>query len=710
MNHPFKHLNTLLILVITVFVLNLETLLAQEGPPPPPRTDAVSSTTVAAEIDLHQTKPPIDRLMYGHFIENLSNWFEGGLWAEMLGDRKFFYPVDNSEELDPPNSRDWILSRWRPLGPESAITMDKNRSYVGKHSPRVSVEANNRRGIQQDSLPLESGKQYEGRVVLAAASSAAGAPGPEVQVSLVWGEGSNDSETIIIDSLTSDYRKFPFSFTAGGETEEGRIEITGTGSGYFLVGAVSLMPADNIDGFRPDILELHREMGVTMLRLGGNWSAGYEWREGIGDHDKRPPHYDYAWDAVDQNDVGTFEFLKLCELIDAEPNIGVNAGLGDAWSAKQWVEYVNGSEDTPMGKLRAKHGHPEPFNVKWWGIGNEMYGEWQLGHMNLEHYTIKHNQFAERMREADPDIILVASGATPYEMNTILRHFDEVPERPIEFGSKYDWTGGLLERSAENFDYIAEHIYPLPRSYFDVEEQEFVETDDPLINVVRRPANRVKGAVEAWRTYEERMPWLKHSDKKIVWDEWVSGGGGLHGALGTATVLNEIFRYTELFKMSAYTCAPCIINYDGKDATLEAIGLVFKLYSSQFGEVPVQVNGDSPQKEVKGTVLVDKPEETSGSPTWPLDVMAAISSDESTLTISVVNATGAEQELDLSVVGGSLSGQAQQWTITGPDLEVRNVAGEEPQIVLEERPEVDLNSSVSVAPISITLYKVQLQR
>lgn len=243
-----------------------------------------------------------------------------------------------------------------------------------------------------------------------------------------------------------------------------------------------------------------------------------------------------------------------------------------------------------------------------------------------------------------------------------------------------------------------------------MDKQEFVETDDPLIDVVRRPANRIKGAVEAWRTYEERMPWLKHSDKKIVWDEWISGGGGLHGALGTATVLNEIFRYTNLFKMSAYTCAPCIIDYDGKNATLEATGLVFKLYSSQFGEVPVQVDGDSPQKEVRGTVLVDKPNETSGSPTYPLDIMAAISKDESILTISIVNATGAEQELDLSVVGGTLAGQAQQWTITGPDLEARNEAGEEPQITLQDGGEVDLHSPVSVKPLTVNLYKVQLQQ
>ena len=114
--------------------------------------------------------------------------------------------------------------------------------------------------------------------------------------------------------------------------------------------------------------------------------------------------------------VGADEFLTLCELLGVDAFISVNAGFGEARSAAEEVEYVNGAADTPMGKLRAANGHPAPYGVKWWGIGNEMYGSWQFGHMALKQYVIKHNMFAKAMRKVDPGITLLATGATPEEM------------------------------------------------------------------------------------------------------------------------------------------------------------------------------------------------------------------------------------------------------------------------------------------------------
>jgi alpha-N-arabinofuranosidase len=317
--------------------------------------------------------------------------------------------------------------------------------------------------------------------------------------------------------------------------------------------------------------------------------------------------------------------------------------------------------------------------------------------------------FAEKMLAVDPNIILVASGATPYEMNTVLRHFKDIPKRPIEYGSRYDWTGGLLEHSSRYIDYVAEHIYPLPDQAFDMEKQEFVKVDDPLVNEVRRPANRVKGAWEAWKIYEDRMPWLKSSDIKLAWDEWVSGRRGFHGVLGTATVLNEIFRHTELFKMSAYTCGPCALTYNGTESGFRGIGLVFKLYANNFATIPVEVNGNSPQKEVKGTVGVDKPEHSSGSDTYPLDVSASISEDAKTLTVAVVNATYSEQKLKLTLVGGRLPTEGTHWTITGPNVEAENKAGESFPIQLNEKVISNVNGTLTLAPITVNLFSFNLK-
>ena len=124
---------------------------------------------------------------------------------------------------------------------------------------------------------------------------------------------------------------------------------------------------------------------------GGNFVSGYNWRDGIGDVDKRPPRKNPAWQGVEANDVGIHEFMGLCELIKAEPYIAVNAGLGNSKEAMAEVQYTNGFESTPMGKLRSANGHEKPWKVKFWSIGNEMYGSWQLGHTSTQQYVRRHN-------------------------------------------------------------------------------------------------------------------------------------------------------------------------------------------------------------------------------------------------------------------------------------------------------------------------------
>ncbi len=108
--------------------------------------------------------------------------------------------------------------------------------------------------------------------------------------------------------------------------------------------------------------------------------------------------------------------MTLCRLLDVEPYITVNAGFGDAHSAAHWVAYANGPVTSTMGKLRAANGHPKPYGVKFWGIGNEVWGGWQFGAMSLQQFEIKHNQFAKAMRKADPTITLIGSGAMPDAM------------------------------------------------------------------------------------------------------------------------------------------------------------------------------------------------------------------------------------------------------------------------------------------------------
>src|SRR5208337_1984360 len=203
-------------------------------------------------------------------------------------------------------------------------------------------------------------------------------------------------QILTLGKLGREYKKFTFSFKAE-NSGPAQFEIAATGAGSFHVGAVSLMPADNLDGFRPQAIAVLKSLRSGVYRVpGGNFVSAHEWRDAIGAPDKRPPVFDPVWRALQPNDIGTDEFMTLCKLLGVEPYVTLNAGTGDAWSAAEYVQYANGDTSTPMGKQRAANGHPEPYRVKFWGIGNEMWGiSYQYGAMKLNQFEFKHNQFAK---------------------------------------------------------------------------------------------------------------------------------------------------------------------------------------------------------------------------------------------------------------------------------------------------------------------------
>ncbi len=670
-------------------------------------------------VDAGKTGAPISKNLYGMFTEFLPNMYDGGLRAEILGDRKFYYPVTASAqpaggERQPgaPGARGGRGGRggfnsptsWSPVGPAEIVVMGRQRAYVGEHSPQIKLDTSTPRGIQQAGLALRKGKKYSGRVILAAD------PGAKVSVSLVWGANSNDRQTITIKSPGKDYAKYPLTFTAGGDSENGRLEIVGTGTGTFHVGAVSLMPADNVNGYRADMIRLFKDIGVTLFRWpGGNFVSGYDWRDGLGDVDKRPPRYDFAWNKVESNDMGMDDFMVLCRLLNIEPYLCVNDGYGDAFSAAQEVEYCNGSAGTPMGKLRAANGHPEPYKVKWWNVGNEMYGNWQLGHMSLRHYTVKHNQFAQAMRAVDPTIIIVASGATPAEM-TSTGAGNGITRKPVtEFGDPAaDWDGGLLANSANYLDAIAEHLYPKATQAFDSQRQAFVTVNDSITDQARRLANRVRCTVEAWEEYQKRFPNLTMSRIPIAVDEWstgLRGGGEVLSAISAAEALQEMFRHSDLFAVSGYTAMTGLLAYNKTDVTVRPIGLMFKLYRRHFGTIPVTITGNSPQRDVAGTVNVDKPKIPSGSDTCPLDVVAALTADRKSLTVAIVNPTESDQQLSATFSGVALQGKGRLWQIAPASLTVRNEIGQPMAVDIVESAVDELPTTLTSPKLSIEIFE-----
>jgi len=609
--------------------------------------ELLSSRTMspAAIIDASKTGAPISKYIYGQFIEHLGRCIYQGIWAEMLEDRKFFYPVGDKE------------SPWKAVGDARNVRMNPILPYVGVHAPEIRLRGNgDAGGLVQEGLALIKDRRYVGRIVIAADPGAL-----PIRVSLVWGAGSNDRQSVVLPDLTTTYKTVPLVFTVGASSDAARLEITSAGKESFRVGTVSLMPEDNVDGFRADVLMALKDLNAPVYRWpGGNFVSGYDWRDGLGDPDRRPPRKNPAWLGVEHNDVGIHEFMNLCRLIGTDPYIAVNSGQGNEAFAAHEVEYVNGTADTPLGKQRAANGHPQPWGVKFWSIGNEMYGSWQLGHMPLEDYVKKHARFAAAMRAKDSSITLVGVGA---------------------IGA---WSEGMLAANAEAMSLMSEHFY-------------CGELPGVMGHVAQIP-REVKRIADAHRKYRETIPALKGKDIRVALDEWnywygpdVFGEIGtryfLKDGLGIAAGLHEYFRQSDIIAMANYAQTVNVIGAIKTSKTaveLESTGLVLKLYRAHFGTLPIKVAG--------------APE--------PLDVAAAWKDGKRVLTLAVVNPTREAQTLPISWMGVSLPKSARLFLIAGTDPQAFNDPGKEPAIKIREVPDAPFGSRLTLPPLSVSLYEV----
>jgi alpha-N-arabinofuranosidase len=665
---------------------------------------------IQATIDASETGAPISKYLYGQFLEHIGGIVNNNTWAEMLDDRKFYFPINSHPPAEPsePTWRRTVLRHWTPIGADEFVTMDTDRPYVGEHTPLVKLSSSEAHGIQQAGLAVRKGKSYTGRVVLA------GAPGTTVKVSLIWGNAATDRQTVVISKVGSEYRKFPLTFRAQSDSDDARLEIVGGGTGSFHVGAISLMPADNVQGFRAEVIAALKPLHSGVYRWpGGNFVSGHEWRDAIGDPDKRPPIMDPVWHAVQPNDVGTDEFMTLCRLLDVEPYVTVNGGFGDEWSAAQLVEYTNGAVTTPMGKLRAANGHPEPYHIKLWGVGNEPWGEWQLGFMPVAQWELKHNMFAKAMRKVDPAIRLIAAGAMPDAMTGSKQAKRLNGQIVPDYLSAGDWSGNLLAHCLDNMDMLSEHFYSSSGQRTDLTTGEKVSTGtQPLVEWERAPATQVRSKYEHYQEYLKRLPELKAKPVPISLDEWAYIGAPPNSykvVPAYAWAFHEMFRHSDLYQLGAFTFATAMISEDRTDAVLNPTGLLFKMYREHFGTIPVQVSGDSPQPKPIYPAGGDQPAVNPGSDTYPLDVSAALSDGRKTLTFAVLNPSDSEQQLQLAINGVKLASQGYVWRMAPSGVDATITVGQKPGVEVQEQGLTSVPDAMAVSPFSVNIYSFAVQ-
>jgi alpha-N-arabinofuranosidase len=674
--------------------------------------------TVNATIDTSKTGAPISKYIYGQFLEHGGDIVNTGVWAEMLVDRKFFYPVATSAPTPPPvmsnaagnpRFRRTPTRWWAPIGGDDAVTMDTKAPYTGDKTPLVKLNAQEPHGLRQSGIAVRKGKAYAGRIVLA------GSPDTVVKVTLIWGKEDADRQTVTLHTLGGGYRKFPLRYTAAADTDDATLEITGTGTGSFHVGTVSLMPSDNIEGFRPEVIAALKQLRFGVLRFpGGNFVSSYEWRYGVGEIDRRPPVFDPVWHAVQPNDVGTDEFLTLCRLLGVDPYITVNAGFGDAWSARELVEYTNGAATTPMGKWRAENGHPAPYQVKFWGVGNEPWGDYQMGAMSLPQFELKHNLFAREMRKVDPSIKLVAGGAMPDVMEGADQARRINGQYVPDYLSAADWTGQMLLNCLDNIDMVSEHYYASGTQHTDMKLQKKVPIDPPLslIEWERAPAVQVRAKYEHYQEYLKRIPALRAKPVPIAIDEWAytAGGQGAYKVVPAyAWAFHEMFRHSEVFQMGAFTFATAMMSSNRTEAILNPTGMLFKMYRDHFGTIPVEVTGDSPQPKPTFPAGGDQPAINPGSDTYPLDLSAALSEDRKTLSIAVLNPSDSEQSIKVAINGAKLASEGKLWRMAPDSIDATVQVDKKPEVQVEEQTLGALPATVTVRPFSVNIYSYPVQ-
>lgn len=634
----------------------------------------LSAGEVSVEADLSKTGETIHPFVYGQFIEHMGRCIYGGIWAEMLEDRKFYFPI--TEEYNPygeAKGQEYPVvsaSPWEIVGNLDGVVMVKEGSFVGEHTPLITGGS----GIRQKDLGVKAGRNYAGYFWAKSKSA-------ELTVRFGSGEGRR-SESFNIRG--DKYRKFEFEFLATEDSDDTEFELQ-IDRGQVLLGTVSIMPSDNIRGMRADTIALLKELNAPIYRWpGGNFVSGYEWRDGIGDRDRRPPRRNPAWTGVEHNDFGTDEFIAFCREINTEPAIAVNTGFGDPHSAAEWVAYCNDASKSHAAEMRKQNGNVKPFEVKYWCVGNEMFGTWQLGHMQLHHYTEKHNRTARAMWEVDDSLTLIGVGA----IGGINADHD-----PQAAKANRGWSRGMLESSSNYMSWISEHFYDGRTPWTEGGEK-------PILEHVELMKNNIRKIVTQHRELQPTVTQLNGQKMPIAMDEWnywhrdyQYGELGcvydLGDALGIASGLHEYFRQSDMIAMANYAQTVNVIGCiktSRTEAEFATTGLVLKLYREVFGSIPLTMKADTPH----------------------YDICAAMTEDRRYLTVGIVNPTSEDLTVKLALDGGLLSSVADHYLLTGPNRASRNQPGFPREVDLSVSRNISVAQGFIVPPLSNSIFVVSL--
>jgi alpha-N-arabinofuranosidase len=508
-------------------------------------------------------KGTISPFIYGEFVEFLNDLIPG-MWAERIRDRSF-------EGLTMPRmfyrkERDFPKPAWCELkivnAPFGRFTVhditdvvfdrDPSSPFVGKQSARVRVSGtrNFLAGISQENVAVRKGEKLRLELFLRGENL-----GGKVHVFIgrEYGAYPDFYDKAEFDNVGGEWRRFEAELRSPVTDTQALFAIMLDRPGTLWIDKVSLMPEDNMGGWRRDVVEAVKASKPGIIRFGGSSLIFYDWRTGIGPREKRAPFINTPWNNTEENDVGLDEFLHFCELVDAEALICVNSNSSTPEEIAAQVEYTNGPVYSKWGSVRAANGHPEPYNVKYWQIGNEQRGE------GYESVLL---DYVKAMKEVDPSIKLLA--AYPSE--------------------------NIVKNLSTDIDFVCPHFYePDVKAHQDYTEKMRGRIGDSRLN------REMKLGITEWShtagDWGDSRAWLQT----------------LYNGLFVARMLNHYQRNGDIICIAnrsnlVNSCFSGSIQTNSLDLYFTPAHIVQKLYSTMSGNVAVRVECGVEQLDVSGTM------------------------------------------------------------------------------------------------------------
>jgi alpha-L-arabinofuranosidase len=411
-------------------------------------------------------------------------------------------------------------------------------------------------------------------------------------------------------------------------------------------------PRSDENGFRKEYLQQIKDLKVPAVRWpGGNFVSGYNWEDGIGPKAQRPATLDLSRSRKESNQMGTDEYVAFCNLVGAENFICINAGTGTIEDAAHWVEYCNAPAGTRYADLRVKYGHPEPFKVKYWALGNEPDGPWQLGHKSKEDYTKFAIEAAKMMRAADENIKLVAAGASNYPLVT--KRYD-----PKDGWT--DWNDYVLDQMAGYIDYISLHryVFQVLRAFDKPGFADEMSLGLEIDRIIAVTAGQIQKAMVKSET-----------DRPIYisFDEYGARGNNLAGPLLLAQHLNAFIRRADIVKMANLTFLTSLTGITPEGGYKTSLYHPFYLYSNNCRGTALDVHTRCDSYSNKA--FKDIPY---------LDVTAVLNEANGTLVMNVVNRSETQAiPAHVELQSGAFTGQGRAHLINADSLEATNIVTEE---------------------------------